>query len=85
MMIPLTNEGLKSYEYAKVCYVCEKYSLKKLSEDINNREVRDHYHYTVKCWGAGHSICNLKFNVPNEIPAVFHKGSNYDYHLIVKH
>ena len=48
-MIPLTNEGLKSYEYAKVCYVCEKYSLKKLSEDINNREVRDHYHYTVKC------------------------------------
>ena len=49
MMIPLTNEGLKSYEYAKVCYVCEKYSLKKLSEDINYREVRDHYHYTVKC------------------------------------
>ena len=83
-MIPLTNEGLKSYEYAKVCYVCEKYSLKKLSEDINNREVRDHYHYTVKCWGAGHSICNLKFNVPNEIPAVFHGGSNYDYHFIVK-
>ena len=83
-MIPLTNEGLKSYEYAKVCYVCEKYSLKKLSEDINNREVRDHYHYTVKCWGAGHSICNLKFNVPNEIPAVFHRGSNYDYHFIVK-
>ena len=83
-MIPLTNEGLKSYEYAKVCYVCEKYSLKKLSENINNREVRDHYHYTVKCWGAGHSICNLKFNVPNEIPAVFHRGSNYDYHFIVK-
>ena len=31
-----------------------------------------------------HSICNLKFNVPNEIPVVFHNGSNYDYHFIVK-
>ena len=27
-MIPLTNEGLKLYEYAKVCYVCGKYFLK---------------------------------------------------------
>ena len=35
-MIPLTNEGLKSYEYAKVCYVCGKYFLKKLAEDINH-------------------------------------------------
>ena len=26
----------------------------------------------------------LKFNVPNEIPAVFHNGSNYDCHFIVK-
>ena len=22
--------------------------------------------------------------MPNEIPAVFHNGSNYDYHLIIK-
>ena len=29
-------------------------------------------------------LCNLKFNVPNEIPVVFHKGSNYDYHFIIK-
>ena len=26
----------------------------------------------------------LRFNVPNEIPAVFHNGSNYDYHFIIK-
>ena len=30
-----------------------------------------------------HSICNLKFNVPNEISIVFHNGSNYDYHFII--
>ena len=34
--------------------------------------------------GAGHSICNLKFNVPNEIPVVFRNGLNYDYHFIIK-
>ena len=31
--------------------------------------------------GAAHSICNLKFNVSNEISVVF---SNYDYHFIIK-
>ena len=27
---------------------------------------------------------NLKNNVPNEIPIVFHNGSNYDYHFVIK-
>ena len=31
-----------------------------------------------------HSICDLKFNVPNEISAVFHNVSNYAYHFIIK-
>ena len=31
-----------------------------------------------------HSICNLKYSVCKEIPAVFYNGSNYDYHFIVK-
>ena len=30
------------------------------------------------------SICNLNFNVPNEIPVVFHNGSDYHYHFIIK-
>ena len=30
------------------------------------------------------SICKLKFNVPNEIGAVYHNGSNDDYHFIIK-
>ena len=32
---------------------------------------RDHCHYTGKYSSATHSICNSKFNVPNEIPVVF--------------
>ena len=34
--------------------------------------------------GVAHSICNLEFNVLNEIPEVFQRGSNYDYHFVVK-
>ena len=36
------------------------------------------------CRHTAHSICNLKFHVPNEILLVFHNGSNYDYHFIIK-
>ena len=55
-----------------------------LSKNINYRKVRDHFHYTVKYRGAAHSICNLKFTVPSEIPLVFQNGSNYDYHFAIK-
>ena len=39
--------------------------------------------YTKKS-GAAHSICNLSYKVPREIPVVFHNGSTYDYHFIIK-
>ena len=32
--------------------------------------VRDHCHYTGEYRGAGHSICNLRYSVPKEIPTV---------------
>ena len=46
--------------------------------------MRDHCHYTEKFRGAAHSICNLKYKTPKEIPVVFHNGSTYDYHFIIK-
>ena len=83
-MLPLTKELLKSYQDAKVCYFYGKIILKNVSIDKNYQKVRDHCHYTGKYRGAAHSICSLKFKVPNEIPVVFHNGSNYDYHFIIK-
>ena len=41
-------------------------------------------HYTGKYRGAAHGICNLRYNIPREIPIVFHNGSTYDYHYIIK-
>ena len=48
------------------------------------QKVRDHCHYTGKYRGAAHSNCNLNYKIPKEIPVVFHNGSTYDYHFIIK-
>ena len=47
-------------------------------------KVRDHYHYTGEYRSAVYSICNLRCNVPKRVPIVFHNGSNFDYHFIIK-
>ena len=83
-MLPLTKEKLKSHQDLKVFYICRKTILKKLSKTMSYRNVRYHCHYTDKYRGAAHSIFNLKFNVSNEIPAVFYNSSNYDCHFIIK-
>ena len=61
-----------------------KNKLKKLYKSIYYLKVRDHCHYTGKYRGAAHSICNLKFNVPNGISVVFPGGLNFDYHFMIK-
>ena len=48
-----------------------KKNLKKFANDKNYRRVGDHCHFTGKCRSAAHSICNLRFNVTNEISVVF--------------
>ena len=49
-----------------------------------NIKVRDHCNFTGKFGGAAHSICNVRYKVPQKIPVKIHKGSKYDYHLIIK-
>ena len=59
------------------CYICKK--------DFNNDgKVRDHCHFTDKYRGAAHNTCNLRYKVPKNIPVIFHNGSTYDYHFIIK-
>ena len=43
-----------------------------------------HSYRTGKYRGAAHNICNLRYKIPKEIPIVFHNGSTYDYHFIIK-
>ena len=86
-MIPLTDDEKETHENQKICHICEK----EFCTGENNKKefktmqkVRDHYHYTGRYRGAAHSICNLRYKIPKEIPVVFHNGSTYDYHFIIK-
>ena len=47
-------------------------------------KVKDHCHYTGKYRDATHDICNLRYKTPKGIPVVFHNGSTFDYHFIIK-
>ena len=89
-IIPLTKEEKINYNDQKVCYKCKKEfdtidTTKSSSlERKKNYKLRDHCHYTGKYRGAAQNICNLRYKVPKEIPVVFHNGSTYDYHFIIK-
>ena len=80
-IIPLTTEETVHYTKQKVCYIRKK---KIDNNDKKQQKVRDHCHYTETYRGAAHNICNLRYKVPKDIPVVFHNGSTYDYHFIIK-
>ena len=48
------------------------------------RKVTDRCHYSGQFRGAAHSTRNLKYSASKKISIVFHNGSNYDYHFIIK-
>ena len=76
-MIALTKEEEDNYNKENTCYICKK--------DFNNdMKVRDHCHFTGKYRGATHNTCNLRYKIPKNIPVIFHNGSTYDYHFIIK-
>ena len=80
----LTKEQQESHENANVSYICKEKFVNKYLKDKKYQKVRDHCHYIGEYRPAAHSICNLKYSVPQQIPIVFHNGSNYDYHFIIK-
>ena len=83
-MIPLTYKENKSYEEQKACSICEgKFCMDENDEYYKNRKkVKDHCHYTGKFRGAAHSICNLRYKVPDNIPIAIHNAS-YDTDFII--
>ena len=76
-MIPLTKEEEDNYNKENTCCICKK--------DFNNDgKVRDHCHFTGKYRGAAHNTCNLRYKLAKNIPVIFHNGSTYDSHFIIK-
>ena len=82
-MISLTMEEKIHYNKQKVRYICKK----EFDDNDNNKKqqkVRDHCHYIGNYRGAAHNICNLRYKIPKDIPVLFHNGSTYHYHFIIK-
>ena len=83
-IIPLTQEEINRYNEREICNICkEKFCVDKNDKNyINRKKVKDHCHNTGKFRGPAHSICNLKYKVPKEIPIIIHNAT-YDTHFII--
>ena len=56
----IKKEHLKSYEIAKICYICKE----KLEDKyVKYKKLRDRCHYYGEYRDIVHSICNLKYSV----------------------
>ena len=70
-------------EKQEVCYIYKKrFSIDNESKKYH--KVRDYCHYAGKYRRAAHDICNTRYKVPKVVPVVFHNGSTFDYHFIIK-
>ena len=84
-VIPLTKKEESNYNNETNCHICKKGFINY--EDYYDKKyykVKDYCYYTGKYKGAAHNNCNLKYKVHKEKPIVFHNGSTYDYHFIIK-
>ena len=50
----------------------------------DNRKVRDQCHFTEKYRASSHNKCNMNYKISKDVLIVFHNGSRYDYHFIIK-
>ena len=84
-VIPLTKEEGSNYNKETNCHIC-KTGFINYEDDYDKKyyKVKDYCYYTGKYKGAAHNNCSLKYKVQKEIPIVFHNGSTYDYHFIIK-
>ena len=74
----MTKDEDDSYNKDTICHIC----LKEFDNDKD--KVRDYCYFTGRYRGAAHNDCNLRHKIPKNIPIVFHNGSMYDYHFLIK-
>ena len=73
---PLTKDEEDSYNKKDTCHICMK--------NLDSDKVKDYCYFIGKYRGAAHNACNLKYKIPKNIPVIFHNGSTYDYHFIIR-
>ena len=73
---PLTKYEENSYDKKNTCH--------NYMKDLDSDKVKDYCYFTGKYRGAAHNTCNLKYKIPKNITVIFHNGSKYDYHFIIR-
>ena len=77
-----TNNLRKSItSYANTFHIWKK---ELSANDRKYQKVKNHCHYTEKYRRAAYNISDLRYKTPKEIIVVFHNGTTYDYHFIIK-
>ena len=71
-MAPLAKEQQESYKNVKICYICKEKFEDKYLKDKKHSTLKDHCHYTGEYRGPAHSIYNLRYNLPKNIPIACH-------------
>ena len=75
----------KNATHCRICGYNFKSTCKNKKDELNNREVRDHCHFTGRYRGCTHPVCNLNWcNKYFEIPVIFRNVKNYDNHFIIQ-
>ena len=73
---PLSKDEEDSYDKKNTCHICMK--------DLDSDKVKDYCYFTGQYRGAAHNTFSLKYKIPKNIPVIFHNGSTYDYHFIIR-
>jgi hypothetical protein len=62
------------YESATKCHICKQ---ELTPNDLKNKTVRDHDHFTGEYCGAAHNKCNLRLRNTSKLPVFLHNGKKF--------
>ena len=74
----ITKEDDKSFEKSTKFWICDN------AYADGTVKVKDHCHITRNHRESGHGCCNIKVNLNQKIPVVFHNLINYESHPITQ-
>ena len=72
----MSEEEIRLFQRNNSYWICKKLI------DNDEEKVRDHCHVTGKVGGAAHWDCNIKLELAEKVPVIFHNLRSYNKHLI---
>ena len=76
--------GKKSLKVPFTIYAAHLINLKMNENIIEEKTMKQKRYMKIRKFAIYVNNSNLNYKIPKEIPVVFHNGSTYDYHFIIK-